>query len=83
MINIDFSTIELIKQLEEATFWRYEGGMVFSCNGHSVNIYSIDPDQKGFNEIGFFSIGSFAKDQATEKEFSEGVQDYINQLMEV
>ena len=81
--NIDFSVINIIKKIQESSFWRYTGGLLFTCTGHSVNIYQINPDQKGFTETGFFSIGSFAKDQATEEEFNNGVDGYIDQLMEV
>ena len=82
-INIDYSTIELIKQLEEADHWTFKGGLIFSCNGHGVNIYQIDPDQSGFNEVGFYNTGSFAKDSATEEEFNTSVRNHIDQLMEV
>ena len=80
--EIDYSTIELIKQLEQSDYWSYNGGLIFVCNSHSVNVYSINPDQDGFSEIGFYSIGDFAKDSATENEFNTSVRNYINDLME-
>jgi len=83
MNNRKITTLELLEKLDGSDYWRHESGMVFNCNGHSVNVYQVNPDGSSWNEIDFFTVGSFKYDTAELKDYKSGIESYLKQLQEV
>ena len=80
MNNLEITTLELLEKLDNSTYWTHRSGMIFNCNGHSINVYQVNPDGSTWNEVDFFTVGSFKYDAADIKDYKAGIESYIKQL---
>lgn len=79
---------DLLERLDEADYWKFNTqpgqwgiNQLFICNGHGVNVYSERlnyDDRELMDEVDFFNVGSFKKNNATVEEFKDGIKDYLS-----